>query len=103
MSCLQDKFNTIAASTYIPADVLIIDKPYPIRFLSYETLDGGPRVILYISLFEQSTARIMLPYSLSPAFSIPDMYLINQNIMRCSLYVRRQPDPPYLAYYEMER
>jgi phosphoribosyl-dephospho-CoA transferase len=42
---------------------------------------------------DELVARIILPHSLSPAFSLPDVFLVNQNLATYALYLRRQTDP----------
>lgn len=65
-------------------------------------MGGSPRVMLYITMGDEIVIRIMLPRSLSPAFFLPDINLVNQNDAKYALYLHQLPDPPYLGYYEKE-
>jgi hypothetical protein len=84
MTSLSLRFSALAAHVYIPTDLLIVDKGYPIQFICYEMEESGPRVMLAV-------ARITLPHSLSPAFSLADMYLVNQHLLNYAIYVNLTP------------
>jgi hypothetical protein len=47
---------------------------------------------MYLSLVIDAVARILLPLSITPIFSLSDISLINQGSVHYSLYLRRQPD-----------
>jgi hypothetical protein len=95
MVSLEDRFNALATSLFVPSDILIVDKGYPIEMIRIVTVVECTRVAVFLTLGIDAVGRILLPPSVTPAFSLADIYLINQGLVHYALFLRRQSDPPF--------
>jgi hypothetical protein len=80
MVSLEDRFHTLATNLFVPSDILIVDKGYPIEMIRIVTVEGCTRVTVFLTLGIDAVGQILLHPSLTPAFSLPDIYLINQGL-----------------------
>jgi hypothetical protein len=103
MVSIEDRFNTLATSLFVPSDILIVDKGCPFEMICIKMVEECTRVAVILTLGIDAVARILLPSSITPAFYLPGIYLINQGLVHYTLYLRRESDPPFLGYYELQR
>lgn len=88
MANLVERFNDVASSLSVPANLFKFSEIYPILLATKERTRDGPRLLLCIIVGLKVMGRIYLPTESTSTFTLMDMWVISADRVKYKLCVR---------------
>jgi hypothetical protein len=77
MSSIEERFNELAHTCNVPANIFVLNKAMRLLLLTHEVELDGPRIVLHADMGEGTMGRIFVRKPLTQAFTVEDFWTIN--------------------------